>query len=1175
MNQRFGEWVRDHAPALLTLSLVALFAAPCVYACEVTKAVALVRLAEGAWIEYEDSRLPLQGGERVCIGSQLIVPGPGRIQVELSQNSIRSPQASPPIINLGSHSSLRFRPPINQTNWLLELVDGWFRFFSPRPTSIDVKAGYLTAGVRGTEFVVQTQRDGCSHLKDPDSVPGCDALWVQEGTVAACPNDPHCRFEPDAPGLVLVRAETDAEMADAARRTLLALPGRKLRLGRLDVHPDDAVNWVLRYPPLARLELPDCDARLQVPGGLLACGTANEVSRNWRQLSTRADHQQITIAALNLIQAGYHADALSMLRTLAAERKDPELYALLSVIALKTNDLDQAQGAADAALQIEPRSANALLARSYLQQARFELSDARVTAQRAAKQAPEEPLIATRLAELSLAMEESALAVEQATIAVRLADADIAEDCRQEPLEGPARDATLSRACSILGFAHLIRSDTDSAHNCLSLAAAADNLAPLPKLGLGLLAIRRGDLDGGVRLLERAVALDPRVSLYRSYLGKGYFEQDEYELAEKELRLAKRFDPADPTPWLYDALRLQTVNDPIGAFAAIEASKARNDQRAVYRSRLLLDDDLAARQANLGRIYDRLGFEQLALLEGANSVVTDPGNYSGHRLLSDGYAVKPRHQIARVSELLQAQLRQPLNVAAIPAHRLETDLNIVDQSGPGSASYNEYTTLFRRDGVSLQASALAGSQQTLGDEIILFGTQDNVAFSASQYHYETQGTRANNDLTTDLGNLFGQLQLTPETRIQAEYRYRRNRSGDLQQLFDRDSFLPTLRENDTNRLWRVGLFHGFSPNSDLLANVVFQDNDFELDNPSDDPFFPDHKLSLREQARQYEVQHLLSSERMHVISGAGYSRVSVTADDSIFGPSQERVRHSNAYVYAPVEITDGLVFTFGLSGDIYEGFLVDREQLNPKLGMTWSVTDDTRIRAAGFRTLKRTLISDQTLEPTTIAGFNQFFDDRNGSSAWRVGVGLDHRASPRLHIGGEVSQRIMDAPTQTLDFSTFTSSVEEARHEELFLQGYLYMTPSQDVALRADYSFERLDREFPSFNPEGIGQLRTHSLLLEMQYFLPSRWAFSLRPTFIHQSGEFSDPANPGQVMGDSDSFWLLDMGVTYLLPKQRGSVSLNVKNLLDQDFQFQDIDRGNPRYLPERAIYGTITLTF
>jgi hypothetical protein len=73
----------------------------------------------------------------------------------------------------------------------------------------------------------------------------------------------------------------------------------------------------------------------------------------------------------------------------------------------------------------------------------------------------------------------------------------------------------------------------------------------------------------------------------------------------------------------------------------------------------MLDSDLAARSASQARIYSDLGFQQRALVEGHNAVNADPTNHSAHRFLADSYSVLPRHEIARVSELLQSQLLQP------------------------------------------------------------------------------------------------------------------------------------------------------------------------------------------------------------------------------------------------------------------------------------------------------------------------------------------------------------------------------------------------------------------------------------------------------------------------------------------------------------------------------------
>ena len=71
---------------------------------------------------------------------------------------------------------------------------------------------------------------------------------------------------------------------------------------------------------------------------------------------------------------------------------------------------------------------------------------------------------------------------------------------------------------------------------------------------------------------------------------------------------------------------------------------------------------------------------------------------------------------------------------------------------------------------------------------------------------------------------------------------------------------------------------------------------------------------------------------------------------------------------------------------------------------------NTSIRAAAFRTLKRTLLTDQTLEPTQVAGFNQFFDDPDGTEAWRYGVGWDQKFSGNIFGGVEYAIRDLTVP---------------------------------------------------------------------------------------------------------------------------------------------------------------------
>ena len=95
------------------------------------------------------------------------------------------------------------------------------------------------------------------------------------------------------------------------------------------------------------------------------------------------------------------------------------------------------------------------------------------------------------------------------------------------------------------------------------------------------------------------MVLDPSSSLLRSYLGQAFVEELRDQAAARQLAIAKDLDPTDPTPWTYDAIRLQLTNRPVEALRNIERSIDLNENRADFRSPLLLQQDLAARGASL------------------------------------------------------------------------------------------------------------------------------------------------------------------------------------------------------------------------------------------------------------------------------------------------------------------------------------------------------------------------------------------------------------------------------------------------------------------------------------------------------------------------------------------------------------------------------------------------
>ena len=116
----------------------------------------------------------------------------------------------------------------------------------------------------------------------------------------------------------------------------------------------------------------------------------------------------------------------------------------------------------------------------------------------------------------------------------------------------------------------------------------------------------------------------------------------------------------------------------------------------------------------------------------------------------------------------------------------------------------------------------------------------------------------------------------------------------------------------------------------------------------------------------------------------------------IFQEVAADIHHTDLYVYSYLKPVQNLTFTVGASEDIVNTNklnLQDTSQFNPKLGILWNPFPSTTVRGAAFKTLKRTLITDQTLEPTQVAGFNQFFDDVQ----WNAGMALWGRCRSEIY----------------------------------------------------------------------------------------------------------------------------------------------------------------------------------
>lgn len=286
-----------------------------------------------------------------------------------------------------------------------------------------------------------------------------------------------------------------------------------------------------------------------------------------------------------------------------------------------------------------------------------------------------------------------------------------------------------------------------------------------------------------------------------------------------------------------------------------------------------------------------------------------------------------------------------------------------------------------------------------------------------------------------------------------------------------------------------------------------------------------------------------------------------------------KIEHTNFYLYSNINYPEKVILTIGSSYDHVSGEIVDVNQVNPKFGLTWNILPSTTFRAAAFKTVKRSLVADQTIEPTQVAGFNQFFDDLDGTKAWRYGAGLDQKLSKNAYTGMEYSWRELKVPYVFSDASG--TSIHTVDWTERLARAYLYWTPTATIAGSAEYLYEKFDRGARTFGT--IDELQTHRFPITLSFFHPSGLIARGRATYVYQRGKFRPqglgPGDPS--IRDDSNFWVFDAELSYRLPKRYGLLTLGAKNVFDKSFRYQDVDPINPKWLPRRFAFFKFTLSF
>jgi Flp pilus assembly protein TadD len=1072
---------------------------------------------------------PGHPGQTLRLGDQVRSGPASRASIRLSDKSV---------LRLYELTTLEIKPPQQADhNDVIDVKSGATYFFNrDKPQETQFQTPSASGAIRGTEFNLVVKEDGTTELTLLD---GQVDLTNEQGSV---------QLKSGEQGTV--------EKGQKPRKTAV-------------INAVNIIQWTLYYPAVLdadELEMP-ADLQQTLAPSLDAYRSGDPLQALAKFPADRpaaSDTERVYHAAL-LLAAGEVDQARTLLRDSAQEPRPAALAAALQeMIASVKGELWT---------RTAPRTlATEWLAGSYAAQSRRDLGQALEMARDAAAKSPKFGFALERLAEMEFSFGHT----------------DQALDALRKSLAVSPRNA---QALALEGFVVSAQNKITQARGYFDQAVALDGNLANGWLGRGLTRIKSADVDGGRQDLETAASLEPTRAFLRSYLGKAWSLDKPFQygwnstLAVKELGRAEELDPNDPTAWLYSAL-LNDQRDCINqALADLERSQDLNNNRAVFRSKFLLDQDAAVRSANLALIYEDAGFSDVAVREATRAVESDYANYSAHLFLSESYdaLIDPkkfnvRYEAPWESELLLADLLAPVGAGVVSPN----------------ISQQEYSRMFEADGLGVSSKTTYSSQGAWLETASQYGVMGNLAYSLDSYYYTDPGFRPNNDFENSDFSAIVKDQIDSKDSAFLQLERTENTSGDNQQYYnDYTQYDPNIRSHEVEDPNVVAGYHRhWSPGNDTLLIYRNLQDTYTLNDPAlpittsvfGAPAAQSYPTTYRDQSElnSVELQHIYQTESQRLILGGRYQVEDHQTSDDVVNTFIVPTAVSQAnlqteftrlalYSYYQLTLFDDLRLTAGAAYDRMR-FPVNilsppivateerHERVSPKAGIDWTPTDNTRLRAAYTRSMAGLVNDSSTLiEPSEVAGFNQTYRTllekltAPGTQFETWGAGLDHKFPTRTYfnVEGELLKSAADqqSPYYLTGAGAPSSFEQSINYKEKDLGANLNQLIGDEISTGAGYHLISAKADYAN-GPLGRGETQStlHEVSLFANYNLPCGFFSQFQANWWEQGNKEFNPNEPG------DNFWQFNYFAGYRFPRRHIEIQVGVLNLANQDYHLDPL---------------------
>jgi tetratricopeptide (TPR) repeat protein len=1182
-----------------------------------------MRPAGAAQWQKAQLRQDLFGGDTVRTGanSRAAILCMDESQIRLNQHTVLTLKSVAPSPRL-RFGEIAPAAQAQEAGSLYEVIQGevWLRNKKEK-FLFELETPTVTATIRGTELNVRVQPDGTT------------SIVMLEGE--------------------LKMANRYGEILLTAGEEGLARPG-KAPTKQVIVQPTDAVQWSLFYPgyfsyrdlPLQSLEGPGRFSSVSQgvtaydQGRLREAGTIAEQTlaskptnpgaltlAGWVHLQRRQPQEALKFfqrvkqpgpaafvgAALARYQTGDAVGAYDLMQ--AAHKTNPGN----TVVTAMTGYFSMLLGKAVEARQLfrtavsSPSPVAQLLGRCYLAQmdlVQNHKEEARSQAERALSLMPSSPLALLTRALVNIAdfqlpaaqrRLEDALSTDPHFLDAALYLGRLylggnyfgkAKQVAEQALRQAPRNA---RVLSLAGFVNIAFRHYAKAQELFDKAVQESPQLGEAHLGLGFCHFRFGYLDRALTEMLTATLLDPRLAAYQGELGKAFYQVRAFDKALATWDYAAKLDPKDPTPHFYKGIALTDLNRPGEAVQSINRSIALNGNRAVFRSRLLLDKDQSTRNYNLARAYTQLGLGEWATSKAVTAVKLDPLNASPHLFLERAYAASNQRVVAVNTEDLLYRVLSPATQTTF-RYLLE----------------NDYTSMFEMPYARATVQGGVGAWQerkTIHDDFVAAygGIPGGAAYGEGDFSFDPgfRGKNADDQVWNTQGIFKGEP--TVFGNLTGFVQYRNEQSGDTDRL--NDFFFKNQTDQRFNgrfQAYELSYLHHITPNIGLLAfgsfhrfdNHTFANYLINIDRTYNvllrDLFFQE----FRNYFSNFQLQGQFILGKHTLLAGYDYFTGPISRSnkelayiiDPAFGvfplePFYDFIgpidRTYTLYLQDYWRATPWMVVELGLYREVARNFIFNSARSfnnllwSPRLGLNILLGPKHTLRLA----LMRYLDTHQSLNPllvsAEVAGFPWVEDVVPGSEVRLVGAAWEAQWDNKTFSVVRFSATRASTPRD------FTAALPDGTPYDYFgwrtwrrYQGEIFLNRilTNWLGLRVGLIGKRVFPDQAYKDAFNLNDYTEGNFLTGLNFLTPKGWQGGITNRVVyqfvpHRSTELFDVVN-------------LRFGKE--LANKRGLITVEVTNLFNRHFYYRIEPTyfaftliNTPDFFPARRIVGKVQLWF